>query len=115
MTYELLFTILALPLCGLSVLAFKQPKVFFKLYPILILLGIITIIASTAWSIGVSASYSILKEFIPNEKLNNSLEKIESYKAYDIYITISSFFFLIFCTFLHWLSEQVDNVSKEKS
>lgn len=91
---------------GLSIVAFKTPRIFQRMVRPLLGLLFVMLLITFAWGVGFTKARSIVRGFIPSEKFEEvscALDAVEISPDFYLYIIVA----LLFVGFLHWLSHEV--------
>lgn len=91
---------------GLSVIAFKMPRIYLRMvWPLLGLMVLVQMLA-IAWKDGFSRARNVLIEFIPKETAANAWKLLDAESiSSDFFIYM--FVAMLFIGFLNWLAYEV--------
>ncbi len=91
---------------GLSVIAFKTPHIYKKLFNALFVAGMLAMVAVGMWSAGYKHAWSVVSRFVDEKKTAEVIAALEQ-QGLSEFAFLYAMLGMVFIFFLDWLAGEV--------
>lgn len=114
-TSYILITIILAIASGLSIIAYKTPNIYKKLFFYLVIADMLVVVAINFWRAGYKYSGSIVWRYVDEKKLTEARMALEQQNLLPEFSHIYAILAGVFILFLYWLAgEVIKNREQEK-
>ena len=114
MDQAVLVSIILAALTGLTILAYRHPEAFIKLFWPLIIIMNIALACVFAWDMGMSFGYRLVREYINQGSLNEASQVVDANKVFTGRLLLWYLGVAVYLTFLSVLHLLIDKKQPDR-